>query len=62
MIENSLNNRALLIRKEDLPNYFKLTFSSKSGKEYFLTLHKDKKNIYHQLTENQYYYYQRKKG
>lgn len=62
MTENSLNNKALLIRKEDLPNYFKLTFSSKSGKEYFLTLHKDKKNIYHQLTENQYYYYQRKKG
>lgn len=59
---DSLSNRALLIRKEILPNYFKLTFVSKSGKEYFLTLHKDKKNIYHQLSENQYYYYQRKKG
>jgi len=62
MTENSLSNRALLIRKEILPNYFKLTFSSKTGKEYFLTLHKDKKNIYHQLTENHYYHYQRKKG
>jgi hypothetical protein len=62
MTENSLSNRALLTRKEVLPNYFKLTFSSKTGKEYFLTLHKDKKNIYQQLTENQYYYYQRKKG
>jgi hypothetical protein len=57
-----LSNRALLIRKEDLPKYFKLTFISKSGKEYFLTLHKDKKNIYQQLAENQYYFYQRKKG
>ena len=59
---NKLSNRALLIRKEILPNYFKLTFVSKSGKEYFLTLHKDKKEIYHQLVVNQYYYYQRKKG
>jgi hypothetical protein len=59
---NELNNRALLIRKEILPNYFKLTFVSKSGKEYFLTLHKDKERIYQQLTVNQYYYYQRKKG
>ena len=59
---NNLSNRALLIRKEDLPKYFKLTFSSKTGKEYFLTLHKDKKGIYHQLAVNQYYYYQRKKG
>lgn len=62
MTENSLSNRALLIRKETLPNYFKLTFISKSGKEYFLTLHKDKKSIYHQLVVNQYYFYQRKKG
>ena len=59
---NNLSNRALLIRKEVLPQYFKLTFSSKSGKEYFLTLHKDKKGTYHQLAVNQYYYYQRKKG
>ena len=59
---NKLSNRALLIRKEILPNYFKLTFVSKSDKEYFLTLHKDKKRIYQQLTVNQYYYYQRKKG
>src|SRR6266480_8038193 len=62
MTESSLSNRALLIRKEILPNYFKLTFSSKTGKEYFLTLHKDKKNIYHQLAVNQYYNYQRKRG
>jgi len=61
-MSNELSNRALLIRKEILPNYFKLTFISKTGKEYFLTLHKDKKGIYQQLTENQYYYYQRKKG
>ena len=59
---NELSNRALLIKKEILPNYFKLTFSSKSGKEYFLTLHGDKKGIYQQLVVNQYYYYQRKKG
>ena len=59
---DELSNRALLIRKEILPNYFKLTFVSKSGKEYFLTLHKDKRRTYQQLTENQYYYYQRKKG
>lgn len=59
---NKLSNRALLIRKEDSPNYFKLTFISKSGKEYFLTLHKDKKAIYQQLAVNQYYFYQRKKG
>jgi hypothetical protein len=58
----NLSNKAFLIRKETLPNYFKLTFSSKNGKEYFLTLHKDKKNIYNQLTEKHYYYYQRKKG
>src|SRR5436190_3263238 len=58
---NNLSNRALLIRKEEL-KHFKLTFISKSGKEYFLTLHKDKKGIYQQLTINQYYYYQRKKG
>jgi hypothetical protein len=62
MIENSLSNRALLIRKEVLNQHFKLTFSSKTGKEYFLILHGDRKGIYHQLTENQYYYYQRKKG
>ena len=61
-MSNELSNRALLIRKEDLPNYFKLTFISKSGKEYFLTLHKDKKGIYRQLAVNQYYFYQRKKG
>lgn len=61
-MSNELNNRALLIRKEDLPKYFKLTFSSKTGKEYFLTLHKDKKGIYQQLAVNQYYFYQRKKG
>ena len=59
---NNLSNRALLIRKEILPNYFKLTFVSKSDKEYFLTLHKDKERIYQQLIVNQYYYYQRKKG
>jgi len=60
-MSNELSNRALLIRKEAL-KHFKLTFISKSGKEYFLTLHKDKERIYQQLTENQYYYYQRKKG
>lgn len=61
MRENNLSNRALLIRKEAL-KHFKLTFISKSGKEYFLTLHRDKEGIYHQLAVNQYYYYQRKKG
>jgi hypothetical protein len=61
-MSNELSNRALLIRKEILPNYFKLTFASKSGKEYFLTLHRDKKGIYQQLAVNQYYFYQRKKG
>jgi hypothetical protein len=57
-----LSNRALLIRKEILNQHFKLTFSSKTGKEYFLILHGDKKGTYQQLAENQYYYYQRKKG
>ena len=61
-MSSNLNNRALLIRKETLPNYFKLIFISKSGKEYFLTLHRDKKGIYQQLAVNQYYFYQRKKG
>ncbi len=61
MTESSLSNRALLIRKEAL-KHFKLTFISKSGKEYFLTLHRDKKGIYQQLAVNQYYFYQRKKG
>jgi len=59
---NELSNRALLIRKEVLNQHFKLTFVSKSDKEYFLILHGDKKGIYQQLTVNQYYYYQRKKG
>ena len=62
MTESNLSNRALLIRKEFLNPHFKLIFSSKSGKEYFLILHGDKKGIYHQLAINQYYYYQRKKG
>jgi hypothetical protein len=59
---NELSNRALLIRKEVLNQHFKLTFSSKTGKEYFLILHGDKEGIYQQLAVNQYYYYQRKKG
>ncbi len=62
MIESNLSNRALLIRKEVLNQHFKLTFVSKSGKEYFLILHGDKKGTYQQLIENQYYNYQRKKG
>ena len=62
MTESSLSNRALLIKKEVLNQHFKLTFSSKTGKEYFLILHGDKKGLNRQLTENQYYYYQRKKG
>lgn len=59
---NQPNTRALLIRKETLPNYFKLTFSSKTGKEYFLTLHRDKQDTYQQLATNNYYFYQSKKG
>ena len=59
---NELSNKALLIKKEILNQHFKLTFSSKAGKEYFLILHGDKKSIYDQLSVNQYYYYQRKKG
>jgi len=62
MTKSNLSNRALLIRKEFLNPHFKLIFSSKSGKEYFLILHGDKKCIYHQLAINQYYNYQRKKG
>jgi ABC-type uncharacterized transport system substrate-binding protein len=57
-----VSNRAFLIKKEVLNRHFKLTFSSKTGKEYFLILHGDKKDIYQQLAENHYYYYQRKKG
>jgi hypothetical protein len=59
---NQPSTRAFLIRKETLPNYFKLTFSSKTGKEYFLTLHRDKQDIYQQLATNNYYFYQSKKG
>jgi hypothetical protein len=59
----NLSNKALLIRKEKLKvKNFKLTFVSKNGKEYFLILHEDKKNIYNQLSEKHYYYYQRRKG
>jgi hypothetical protein len=58
----NLSNKAFLIRKEKLKRNFKLTFASKNGKEYFLILHEDKKNIYNQLSEKHYYYYQRKRG
>jgi hypothetical protein len=49
-------NKAILIKKEILLNNFKLGFKDQE-KEYFLILHKSKKEIYSQLELNQEYFY-----
>jgi len=54
-------NKATLIRKEVLPNNFKLIFKNLESTQ-FLILHKSKKEIYNQLELNQEYFYTWKKG
>jgi len=49
-------NKATLIRKEVLPNNFKLIFKNLESTQ-FLILHKSKKEIYNQLELNQEYFY-----
>ena len=48
---------ATLIKKEPLPNNFKLIFRNEAGKECFLILHEDKREIYNQLEINKDYFY-----
>lgn len=54
-------NKATLIKKELLPNNFKLTFKNSESVQ-FLVLHKNKKKIYEQLELNQEYFYTWKRG
>lgn len=54
-------NKAILIRKELLPNNFKLIFKSSENAQ-FLILHKEHKKTYNQLEINQEYFYTWKKG
>lgn len=54
-------NKATLIKKELLPNNFKLTFKNSESIQ-FLILHKEHKKIYSQLELNQEYFYTWKKG
>lgn len=54
-------NKATLIKKELLPNNFKLTFKNSESVQ-FLILHKNKKKIYEQLELNQEYFYTWKRG
>jgi len=54
--------KSTLIKKETLPNNFKLTFKNQIGKEYFLILHGNQKEIYNHLELNQDYFYTWKKG
>ena len=54
-------NKATLIKKELLPNNFKLTFKDQ-GNTQFLILHEEHKEIYSQLELNQEYFYTWKKG
>jgi len=56
-----MNNKATLIKKELLPNNFKLIFKDQE-KEYFLFLHEEHKQLYSQLEINQEYFYTWKKG
>jgi hypothetical protein len=49
-------NKATLIKKEVLPNNFKLTFKSLESTQ-FLILHEEHKEIYSQLEINQEYIY-----
>ncbi len=54
-------NKATLIKKELLPNNFKLTFKNQENTQ-FLILHEEHKEIYSQLELNQEYFYTWKKG
>ncbi|KLL02743.1 MAG: hypothetical protein MRECE_48c006 [Mycoplasmataceae bacterium CE_OT135] len=54
-------NKATLIKKELLPNNFKLTFKNQ-GDTQFLILHEEHKELYSQLELNQEYFYTWKKG
>ena len=54
-------NKATLIRKEVLPNNFKLIFKSLENTQ-FLILHEEHKEIYSELEINQEYIYAWKKG
>jgi len=49
-------NKATLIKKELLPNNFKLTFKNQENTQ-FLILHEEHKEIYSQLELNQEYFY-----
>jgi len=54
-------NKATLIKKELLPNNFKLTFKNSESVR-FLILHEEHKELYSQLELNQEYFYTWKKG
>jgi len=54
-------DKAILIKKELLPNNFKLIFKDRE-KKYFLFLHEKHKELYSQLELNQEYFYTWKKG
>lgn len=54
-------NKAILTKKELLPNNFKLTFKSSESTQ-FLILHEEHKEIYNQLELNEEYFYTWKKG
>ncbi|KLL02746.1 MAG: hypothetical protein MRERV_72c001 [Mycoplasmataceae bacterium RV_VA103A] len=54
-------NKATLIKKEILPNNFKLTFKNQTNTQ-FLILHEEHKELYTQLELNQEYFYIWKKG
>ena len=54
-------NKATLIKKELLPNNFKLSFKNQ-GSIQFLILHEEHKEIYSQLELGQEYFYTWKKG
>jgi hypothetical protein len=49
-------NKATLIKKELLPNNFKLTFKNQANTQ-FLILHEEHKELYSQLKLNQEYFY-----
>jgi hypothetical protein len=54
-------NKATLIKKEILPNNFKLTFESQENTQ-FLILHEEHKELYNRLELNKEYFYTWKKG
>jgi len=54
-------NKATLIKKQLLPNNFKLTFKNQENAQ-FLILHEEHKELYNQLELNQEYLYTWKRG